>query len=178
MSLCLKLNCICERTETGYNSHSNCTLPPSVPPVPLRTSGALSLCLSLARLFLSFISFTSYTRVLFCIPPVCCLLSLVAFQLIIAKYSYACNCCTALGRALAARHTNAQRCGYRYRYRYMATTADRDTQSQCQLSCAYLFRVACQYICVSLRVRTCICLSVRVCVCVFCICKSVRAQCI
>lgn len=177
MSLCLKLNCICERTETGNNSHShshsNCTLPPSV---PLYTSGAFSLCLSLARLFLSFISFTSYTRVLFCIPPVCCLLSLVAFQLIIAKYSYACNCCTALGRALAERHTDAQRCGYRYRY--MATTADRDTQSQCQLSCAYLFRVACQYICVSLRVRTCICLSVRVCVCVFCICKSVRAQCI
>lgn len=154
--------------------------PPLPPSVPLHTSAALSLCLSLARLFLSFISFTSYTRVLFCIPPVCCLLSLVAFQLIIAKNSYACNCCTALGRALAERHTDAQRCGYRYRYRYryMATTADRDTQSQCQLSSAYLFRVACQYICVSLTVRTCICLSVRVCVCVFCICKSVRAQCI
>lgn len=169
MSLCLKLNCICERTETGYNSHSNCTLPPSVPPVPLRTSGALSLCLSLARLFLSFISFTSYTRVLFCIPPVCCLLSLVAFQLIIAKYSYACNCCTALGRALAERHTDAD------------TDTDTDTWRRLQIEILSLNVNSAPRICSVWLVNTSVYhsqyvpVSVSVCECV-CVCfVSVRA---
>lgn len=170
MSLCLKLNCICERTETGNNSHrhshSNCTLPP---PVPLHTSGTLSLCLSVARLFLSFISFTSYTRVLFCIPPVCCLLSLVAFQLIIAKYSYACNCCTALGRALAERHTDAD------------TDTDTDTWRRLQIEILSLNVNSAARICSVWLVNTSVYhseyvpVSVSVCECV-CVCfVSVRA---